>query len=221
MPTIVITGASRGIGAELARLYARGGDRVIGGARGGAPPQNGVDLRPLDVADAASVESFAASLEGEAVDLLINNAGVMGPSTSSTLAGMDFEGFAATLAINTLGPLRTTQALLPALRSASGAKVAIISSHMGGSDYPRSHDIAYQASKAALNKLAIALARDLKAEGVAVATLHPGWVRTDMGGAGADIDPCQSAEGIKRVLDRLHLGCTGRFWNWDGSERGW
>ena len=221
MPTIVITGASRGIGAELARLYARGGGRVIGGARGGGRPQNGVDLRALDVADGASVEAFAASLASEAVDLLINNAGVMGPSTSSTLAGMDFDGFAETLAINTLGPLRVTQALLPALRRAGGAKVAIISSQMGGSDYPGSHDVAYQASKAAVNKVAIALARDLKPEGVAVATLHPGWVRTDMGGAGADIDPADSAAGIKQVLDRLDLGSTGRFWNWDGSERGW
>ncbi|HWF00238.1 MAG TPA: SDR family oxidoreductase [Caulobacteraceae bacterium] len=221
MKTVVITGASRGIGAQLARLYAQEGARVIGGVRTiGAAPQ-GVELRVLDVAEPASTSAFAKGLAGEAVDILINNAGVIGPHSSTTLEPMDFEAFAQCLAVNTLGPLRVSQALLGSLRAARGAKLAIISSQMGASDYASSSDIAYQASKAAVNKLAIGLARDLKREGIAVAAIHPGWVRTDMGGPGAHLDPVESAMGVKAVIDGLDIGSTGRFWNWDGADRTW
>jgi NAD(P)-dependent dehydrogenase (short-subunit alcohol dehydrogenase family) len=213
MATILITGGNRGIGAALVKAYRAAGDDVIVAARSGG------DVA-LDVTDDGSVASAAAALAGRPTDLLINNAGVIGPERQSSTA-MDFAGFLATLDANTLGPLRVTQALLPNLRAAEGAKVAIISSQMGSLASAQSDHVAYRASKAAVNKASQTLATDLAREGIAVASLHPGWVRTDMGGAGADIDPSESAAGIKAVLDRLTVATTGKFWAWNGRELPW
>ena len=221
MPTIVITGASRGIGLELAKVYAGAGARVIAGVRRPEtfPTSLGAAVA-LDVADAASVSGFAQALGDEPVDLLINNAGIIGPDRQSSL-NMDFDGFLETLATNTLGPLRVTQALLPNLRRAEGARVAVISSQMGSLTSSSSDHAAYRTSKAAVNKVVQCLAADLRSQGIAVASVHPGWVRTEMGGAGADISPVESAQGIRTVLDRLNLGVTGRFWNYTGDELAW
>jgi len=221
MALIVITGGNRGIGRELARLYAEGGDRVVLGVRkpeaAGSLPGTAL---PLDVGDDGSAAAFAGLLEGEPIDVLINNAGVIGPDRQSALDA-DFAGFLDTLNVNTLGPLRVTQALLPNLRKAAGAKVAIVSSQMGSMSYAKSDHVAYRASKAAVNKVAQCLATDLAEEGIAVAALHPGWVRTDMGGPGADIAPEESAAGLKAVIDRLSPETTGRFWNYDGASLAW
>ncbi|BBK32649.1 short-subunit dehydrogenase [Stella humosa] len=221
MPTIVITGASRGIGLELAKAYRQDGATVIAGVRTPeAFPLLGCRPLKLDVGDAGSVAAFAQALKGEPVDILINNAGIIGPKRQSS-HDMDFDGFLETLAINTLGPLRVTQALLPNLLLASGARVAVISSRMGSLSYATPDRIAYRASKAAVNKVVQCLATDLAGKGVAVASLHPGWVRTDMGGAGADISPPESARGVKAVVDRLTVATTGRFWNYSGEELPW
>ncbi|MBG0812144.1 SDR family oxidoreductase [Methylosinus sp. H3A] len=221
MTTVVITGANRGIGLELARLYAAEGADLILGVRNpeSAGPAPGKKLR-LDVSDDGSVTRFAEALGGAGVDLLVNNAGVIGPERQSS-EDMDFSGFLETLNVNTLGPLRVTQALSGNLRRAQSAKVAIISSQMGSLGYAKSDHIAYRASKAAVNKVAQCLATDLAADGIAVASLHPGWVRTDMGGPMADLDPKESARGLKNVLDGLTLVETGRFWNFDGSLIPW
>lgn len=221
MARIVITGGNRGIGRELARLYAAAGDEVVLGLRrsdvaSGLPGE----ILALDVSSDESVAAFAAALKGRTVDLLINNAGVIGPDRQSTL-DTDFAGFLETLNINTLGPLRVTQALLGNLRQSGAAKVAIISSLMGSLAHAKSDRVAYRASKAAVNKVAQALATDLGAEGIAVAALHPGWVRTDMGGASADISPGESARGVKAVIDDLSIAVTGRFWNYDASPLPW
>lgn len=222
MRTVVITGGSRGLGLELARLYLAAGDRVVLGNRtpGGAAAETGADVRPLDVADAASVAAFARSLAGVPVDILINNAGIIGPQRQSSL-DMDFEGFAETLAINTLGPLRVTQALLDNLRRAPSAKVAVLTSQMGSMSYAKSDRVAYRASKAAANKVAQCLATDLASEGIAVAALHLGWARTDMGGPHAAVDPVDSAKGLKAVIEALSVETTGRFWNYDGDQLDW
>ncbi|MBX9796409.1 SDR family oxidoreductase [Sphingomonas sp.] len=221
MARVVITGGNRGIGLQLARLYAATGHDVVIGARQPPPvavPQAG--FAALDVADGASIERFAAALGAGPVDILINNAGIIGPARQSAL-DMDFDGFLETLVVNTLGPLRVTQALLPALRRSAGAKLAIISSQMGSMSAARSGHVAYRASKAAVNKVGQCLAADLAGEGVAIAMIHPGWVRTDMGGPGADIAPEESAEGIMRVIDALSPASSGRFWNYDGGEMAW
>jgi NAD(P)-dependent dehydrogenase (short-subunit alcohol dehydrogenase family) len=223
MPTVFITGAARGIGLALAKAYAAGGWRVLAGVRDPAKAAalDGIaEIHRLDVEDDASVAALPAALEGEAVDLLINNAGVYGPESQPALE-VGGDDFRHVLAVNTVGPVLVAQALLPALRRAKGAKVAVISSQMGALAGRGGGSVAYRASKAAVNKAAQVLAGELKGDGIAVAVLHPGWVRTDMGGAGADIDPQTSARGIKAVLDGLDLSRTGRFWNYDGRELDW
>lgn len=225
MATIVISGGNRGIGLHLAKLYAEAGDTVIIGTRRPETAQNiPAEILPLDVSDDASVSAFGAALAGRPVDILINNAGISGPERQSAF-DMDFPGFLETLNINTLGPLRVTQALLPNLRAAreagTEAKVAIISSRMGSFIDAASNQIAYRASKTAVNKVAQGLTLDLSEEGISLAVLHPGWVRTDMGGANADIAPEESAQGIKAVIDQLSPDESGRFWNYDGSLLPW
>jgi NAD(P)-dependent dehydrogenase (short-subunit alcohol dehydrogenase family) len=221
MARIVITGANRGIGLELARQYAAEGHEVIRAMRGTdqADPPFGTVLA-LDVTDDISVETFVAELGDAPVDLLIANAGVIGPEKQSSTE-MDFAGFADTLDANVLGPLRVIQALLPNLRAAPGAKIAVISSRMGSMAQTASNSVAYRASKAAVNKVVQCLAADLAGEGIAVASLHPGWVRTDMGGPGADISVTDSAAGIRSVLDRLNIETTGRFTAYDGEALDW
>ena len=221
MATIVIAGANRDIGLELARQYAQDGHDVIRAMRGAdrADPIFGTTMA-LDVADAQSVSKFAAALDGRPVDLLLANAGVIGPERQSS-TDMDFDGFLRTLDVNVLGPLRVIQALLPNLRKAAHPRVAVTSSRMGSMAAPQSGHLAYRASKAAVNKVVQCLAADLAGEGIAVASLHPGWVRTDMGGPGADIDVETSAAGLRQVLDGLSMENSGRFWAYDGEVLDW
>jgi len=219
MATIFITGGNRGIGLALAQAYAAAGNRVIVSKRG-IGDVAGFETIAMDVADAESVKAAGERLANEAIDVLINNAGVIGPDRQST-TDMDFDGFLETLAINTVAPLRVAQAFLPALRRSQAAKLATITSQMGSLSYAKSDHVAYRASKAAANKVMQCLATDLAAESIAVAALHPGWVRTDMGGPGADIAVEESASGVKAVMDRLTLETTGRFWAWDGRELPW
>lgn len=223
MASVLITGASRGIGLALVEAYAAEGWSVFATVRnpvGAASFPHGVRVETLEVRDPASVETLARRLEGVTLDVLINNCGVIGPARQST-GDMDFEGFLDTLAINTLGPLRVTQALRPNLRLSAEGKVAVISSYMGSMSYAKSDRVAYRVSKAGANKLTQALATDLAGELIAVAAIHPGWVRTEMGGPDADIEVERSAAGIKRVIDDLELASTGRFLAYNGRELPW
>jgi NAD(P)-dependent dehydrogenase (short-subunit alcohol dehydrogenase family) len=222
MSRVLITGGNRGIGWELAQLYAAGGHQVILGVR--TAPKGvlpiGITCLPLDVATDNSVRDFANQIGDTTIDVLINNAGILGPERQSTL-NMDFEGFLAVLNTNTLGPLRVAQALLPCLRRSTSPKIGILTSRMGSMSYAKSDTIAYRASKTAANKVSQALATDLRPDGISIAAIHPGWARTEMGGPGADIDPLEAAQGIKSVLDHLTLEATGQFWNYDGQSLEW
>lgn len=221
MAAVVITGANRGIGLGLARLYAAAGHQVVMGARKpGLSTDVPGEILPLDVGSDDSVAAFAAALNGRVIDILINNAGILGPKRQSALDS-DFAGFLEAFNVNTVGPLRVTQALLPNLRQSVGGKVAIVSSRMGAMSEAGANNIAYRASKAAVNKVAQCLATDLAGDGISVAVLHPGWVRTDMGGASADLTPEQSADGLKAVIDELSVTTSGRFWNHDGTPIPW
>ena len=230
MSSVLITGSNRGIGLALATLCAARGDHVTATCRdpntaaelqalAGRQPGT-VAILPLDVADAASVKALAARLGRQAIDVLINNAGVIGPARQSTL-DMDFDGFAETLAVNTLAPLRMAQALLPNLRRSEAGKIATITSGMGSMSYARSDRIAYRTSKAAVNKVMQGLATDLKPLGISVLLLHPGWVKTDMGGAGADISVEDSARGILAQVDVLTLVRSGGFVDYAGRVMSW
>ncbi|MDP3711017.1 MAG: SDR family oxidoreductase [Mycobacteriales bacterium] len=219
-----MTGSARGIGLELVRLYLAAGAQVWATVRSTDDAKRlevlGAAAPVVDVTDARSVDHLATLISDRAIDLLINNAGVLGPERQST-SDMDFEGFADVLAVNTLGPLRVTQALLPALLRSGEATVAVVTSRMGSLSYAKSDTVAYRASKAAANKVTQCLATDLEPRGVVVAAVHPGWVRTNIGGQEADIDPVTSARGIVQVLQGLTMKDTGRFWNYDGAALAW
>lgn len=215
----------RGIGRELARVLLHRGERVIGTVRheGSVSAEwadflAGGQLRMLflDVRDEASIRKAATQVE-EPVDVLVNNAGIIGPQPQSTL-DMDFDGFLETLNVNTLGPLRVAQAFLPHLRRAKAAKIVTISSRMGSMSHAKSDRIAYRASKAAVNKVMQGLATDLRSEGIVAVSVHPGWVQTDMGGAGADISVQDSAAGLVALIDRVALEDSGGFFDWQGDR---
>ncbi|MEM6711087.1 MAG: SDR family oxidoreductase [Pseudomonadota bacterium] len=226
MATIFITGTSRGIGQALVTRYLDRGDTVYATARNAADlavlqERYGEACIPvtLDVTDGAAIDALSDRVD-RPLDLLINNAGVIGPKAADALS-MDYDGFAETLAVNSIAPLRVIHALLPRLREADAAKIVTISSQMGIMARPKSNQIAYRASKAAVNKVMQGVALDLEPEGIAVMMVHPGWVRTDMGGPGADISVDESADGLVKLFDDLTLETTGSFKAWNGETLPW
>lgn len=224
MTTIMITGAGRGIGLELARQAEAKGLNVIALARSVSGAVPGRVFEGVDVTDAASLDKVAAALEGVPVDVLVNNAGVIGPKRQATL-DMDFDGFLQALNVNTVAPLRVVDTFLPNLRAArdanGAARIVTISSWMGSLSHTKSDRIAYRASKAAVNKVMQGLAADLAGESIFVRSMHPGWVRTDMGGSGADIDVSESAAGILARALELDAATTGSYTNYDGKPLAW
>lgn len=221
MTTILITGVSRGVGRALAEEALSRGHAVIGTARsesdfGDLVGRDGFTPLVLDVTNRDDLAKAASELD-RPVDILINNAGIMGPS-GTPLSVDDMDGFLKTLQINALGPLMVTQAFMPAIRESDEGKVLIVSSQMGDLN-ESAGNIAYRTSKTAVNKIGRALATELRDDRIAVANLHPGWVRTDMGGSSADISAEESAKGIIDLAEDLTIEATGRFWNWDGTER--
>lgn len=224
MSTCLITATNRGIGFELARKALADGWKVYGSVRSQSAAQESAEVLgdgyvPLvfDVTDHDAVGRVAADLD-DTLDLLINNAGIITPERQSPL-DMDFEGFLKTLEVNTLAPLAVSQFFLPHLRKSEGAKILTISSQMSWMGYRKPDTLAYRASKAAVNKVMQGLATELEPEGIPVALIDPGWVRTSMGGAAADNCPVDVAAGILNVAAKLDLERTGRFFKWSGEER--
>lgn len=222
--TVLVTGANRGIGLEYARQFADKGYRVIGTAR---DPAKATDLaavadrvEALDVSDAASVAALAARLDGEAIDILVNNAGVFDRGDVS-IEKVDFAQMEQTFAVNTLGPLRVVQALLPNLRKGQRKLIVNMSSQLGSISGSTGTWYAYRSSKAALNQITKTMSAELGKEGFVCVVVHPGWVRTDMGGDRADIDAPTSVAGIRQVIASLDAARAGRFWMYDGSELPW
>ena len=222
--TVLVTGANRGIGLELARQLIEDGHKVIGTARkpadAGELKSLGAEVLQLDVTDSASVAAMAAALEGRPIDLLINNAGTGGQAPAD-LANTDFERVKLTLDVNSLGPMRVTQALLPSLQAGKGKTIVHISSRMGSISQNQGSYYGYRASKAALNMLNSSLAIELRPMGITSVVLHPGWVQTRMGGAGADITVEVSVTGMLQVIAGLDMAKTGKFYNYQGDEIPW
>ncbi|MHA7852060.1 SDR family NAD(P)-dependent oxidoreductase [Roseovarius sp.] len=207
---IVITGANRGIGHALMSHYCEEGHNVTGTSRQGGA------LAQLDVTDPASVTTFAQSLEGRAVDLLICNAGVYLDKHETLPKGYPAQMWADTFAANVTGVFLSVQALLPNLQAAQTGKIAIISSQMASHTRAPGGSYIYRASKAAALNLGRNLAGDLAPSGISVGIYHPGWVRTDMGGGAADISVDESAEGLMARFAELGPDTTGCFLTWDG-----
>ena len=215
----LIIGASRGLGAELATQSVAFGHTVTATTRSGDIP-NGARTVLCDVTDDASVARAAAEIEGP-IDLLIHNAGI-NPREGQAFGSADAEAWAHMLDVNVLGPLRVAEAFHGHLKRGTTPRFAVLSSQLGsmslggGVGYP-----AYNASKAALNKLVQDLAAAWKPRGITVLALHPGWVRTDMGGPNASISPEESARGILDVVTSKGIADTGTFWNWNGTPHAW
>lgn len=217
MPTVLITGANRGIGLEFARQYVADGWTVIATARRPDEAHDlralGVELEPLDAADPASIETLARSLQGRTLDVLIANAGVLP-------RGLDAKSWLNGFATNCIGPTLLATALKGHM--AAGGKMIAITSKMGSiGDNESGGAIAYRSTKAALNAAWRSLSIDWKGEDVALAMLHPGWVQTDMGGAGAAIDPPTSVGGMRKAIASLTRDRSGSFLNYDGQQLPW
>ena len=220
MPTVVITGANRGIGLELARQFKQRGDEVVVACRKTSDKLAKLEVEVVegvDVADDAAVGRLATNLGSRTVDVLVNCAGIL---SDESLGDLDFDRIRTQYEINSLGPLRVTAALRDNL--GQGSKVAIVSSRMGSiEDNTSGGRYGYRMSKAAVNMAGRSLANDLKDDGVAVAILHPGFVRTEMTGNQGLIDPPESAAGLIARIDEVTIETTGTFWHTNGEVIPW
>lgn len=234
MKTTLITGTNRGIGLEFCKQYALDGWRVFACAR---RPEKAdalnaladrypgqVVLRALDVADHAQIDELARSLSGESIDLLLNNAGIYGDShhAGGVFKNMDYEAWTRTFLVNTMATLKMSQAFASQIARSNQKKIVTISSKMGSiADNGGGGSYMYRSSKAAVNMVVKSLAVDLKSAGVIATVLHPGWVKTDMGGPNALIPATQSVTGMRQVIGRLTLADSGRFIAYDGELIPW
>lgn len=229
--TYFITGCNRGLGLEFVRQLLARGQRVIATCRDIATATDltaltlkhsgQLSLVEMDVSDEASMREAVALLNDEAIDVFINNAGMYGPRDAN-FGNVDGPAMAEVLYTNAVAPVLLTQLLIDNVRKGSGKKLVYVSSKMGSiADNGRGGSYIYRSSKTALNSVVKSLALDLAPEGIATATLHPGWVRTDMGGPNGLIDAPESVSGMLNVIDGLSVANTGQFFNYDGATIAW
>lgn len=228
MAVALITGANRGIGLALVKAYAGRRDKVFACIRASsdrdeldafaATTPKWIEVIEMDVSDPAQIGRARRKLEAEPIDVLINNAGIGGPDRQ-TAADMDFDGLEETLRVNAMAPLRVALAFLPNVKAAKG-RIITVSSQMGATGASSDH-LAYRVSKQAVNRLMRGLATELKPLGIPVLIVHPGWVKTEMGGEGAQLSPGDSAANLLKLIDKLDIASTGRFLAWNGKELAW
>lgn len=229
--TYLITGANRGLGLEFIRQLAPRNVTAIAGAR---TPDAAEELKrlnarveALDVTDNMSITGFTQSLNDQPLDILINNAGISTTDTDDPREGrpmeqLELDEMSRLFEVNSIGPLRITQALLPNLRKGTKKMIVNISSNLGSiAENTEGGWYGYRASKAALNMLNRTLAVELGSEGFICVVIHPGWVRTDMGGPEAPLSPEQSVSGMLNVIDRLTMEDNGRFLDYNGQTMPW
>ncbi|HDR27221.1 SDR family NAD(P)-dependent oxidoreductase [Rhodovulum sp.] len=216
MPPL-ITGANRGIGLRLLQDYAAEGLAPIGTTRADdAPAVPGARWEVLDVTDAKQHRALADRLNGQPIDLLVCNAGQYLDKHETLENGFPPAMWAQMFAVNVTGVFLTIQTLLPNLRRAERPRIVILSSAMASTERAPGGSYIYRASKAAALNLGRNLATDLRPVGIAVGIYHPGWVRTDMGGAAAEIDVAEASAGLRARFEALSLATTGCFETWDG-----
>ena len=220
MAKVVITGANRGIGLEMARQFKDRGDHVVAACREASEELATLEVEVIegvDVTDDRSVGKLVEALGDRTVDVLVNCAGIL---SDESLGDLDFDRMRRQFEVNSLGPLRVTAALRGNL--SKGSKVAIITSRMGSiEDNTSGGRYGYRMSKCAVNMAGRSLAIDLREAGVAVVILHPGFVRTDMTGGQGLIDPPESAAGLIARIDELTLETSGSFRHTNGEELPW
>jgi NAD(P)-dependent dehydrogenase (short-subunit alcohol dehydrogenase family) len=242
MPTILITGANRGLGLGLTKLYAPDGWRVLACCRDPAkagPLQDlaavnkgRVTVHRVDVEDHASIDALAKSLDGLPIDVLVNCAGYLGQKPMSAPGGMqefgasDFRDWDKTYRINVIGPMKMCETFVENVAQSGLKKIINITSIVGSignivTGSGRGRLYGYRATKAALNAITKAMSEDLRARGITVIPLHPGWTRTDMGGANAAVAVEDSVGGMKKVIDRATMADTGKYLTWEGDTLPW
>ena len=229
METVLITGANRGIGFELTRQYLTRGAQVIATCR---DPDTAHDLQdmgvhndrlliaPLDVRDQTSVDALAQTIDRKPLDIVINNAGVMG-GDHQRLDDMDYDAWTETLETNTIAPFRVAAALVPNLKQTPRPRLITVSSQMGSLNRQSTGAYIYRSSKAAVNKVMQVMSLELRSDGIIVCPVHPGCVRTDMGGPSADISVEESVRGLTCLISRLTIEDSGKFFQWNGEEHAW
>lgn len=222
-PIVLITGANRGLGLEFARQYAATGWTVIGTARRPAQADDlkalDVEILELDVTDRNSIAALAAVLEGRAVDMLINNAGIF-PRVSE-IERVDADDYAQTLMVNTLGPVLVTQALMPNLRKGELKRIVNITSQLGSIGMNSGGFYGYRESKSALNMFTKTLATELGPDGFICLAIHPGWVRTDMGGSSANLSSEESVSAMRAVISNVTSDDNGTYRGYNGDSVAW
>lgn len=228
MTAILLTGANRGIGLEFVRQYAREGARIFASCRHPAKAdelnhitreRKNVTVHALDVTSDASVSALAKALKDEPIDILINNAGVGGRHHDSE--AMDYVWWENVLRVNVMGPFRMAQAFQANLLKSKTRKLITITSMMGSTTERGGGSYAYRSSKAAVNNVMRGLSVDWRADSVIVVLLHPGWVKTDMGGPNATLDVGESVAGMRKVIAGLRPSDNGRFLDHSGKEIPW
>lgn len=225
---VLITGTNRGIGLSFVKQYAADGWNVVACCR---DPQSATELQvlastyrniqiiALDMADFSQIDDVALQLKEQKIDVLINNAGVY---PESSFGDVDYDDWASAFKINTMAPLKMAQAFMPHVAASQLKKIVTLSSKMGSVDDNTSGgSYIYRSSKAAVNMVMKSLSIDLNPYGIAVVTLHPGWVQTDMGGPNGLIDLQTSVTGLRKVIAYLSLASSGKFIAYDGSEIAW
>jgi NAD(P)-dependent dehydrogenase (short-subunit alcohol dehydrogenase family) len=227
MPTVLVTSSSRGIGREFVRQYAAQGWRVIAACRhpeavGDELRAMGPEIRPIamDVTDLAAVEAVARESEAP-LDLLVNSAGILSRSDDG-VGKVDYREWSRVLDVNTFGPVRVLDAFADRLAAAGRAKALTITSGMGSiGDVGSGRALIYRTSKAAVNMAMRARALELAPRGIVVAVINPGYVRTDMGGAGASISAEESVTAMRGIIAGLTAEDAGSFLNWRGGHYPW
>lgn len=237
MPTILITGTNRGLGLEFTRQYAADGWRVLACCRkpdqaeqlhalAAARPSD-IRIFPLDVADFSAIDDLADQLRGEPIDLLLNNAGAMGPKPGEQKADgqsfgtIDYDIWQDIIRVNTFAPVKMAEAFVTHVAAGAQKKIVSISSVLGSIAETYGNFYAYRTSKAALNMAMASLSKDLAARGIMVAVFCPGWVKTDMGGPQAEIMAEVSISGLRRQIAQLTLEAAGRFLRYNEDVLSW
>ncbi len=229
--TILITGANRGIGFEITQQYAKAGWRVIACCREPEKAQGldgvrsdhreQVSIHRLDVTNSEPIKALATSVEDTPIDILLNNAGIYGQRDDS-LGNIDEDKWLETFRVNTIAPIKVMEAFIDVVAASKRKVFATITSKMGSmADNTSGGSYVYRSSKAALNAVMKSAANDLEGRGISVVVIHPGWVRTDMGGPSALLSVEQSAKSIRELLGRVSIEDTGKFFNYDGTVIPW
>jgi NAD(P)-dependent dehydrogenase (short-subunit alcohol dehydrogenase family) len=231
MPVVLITGANRGLGFEFARQYLADGWQIFAACRNPAAADElqrlakgssgKLTIVPMDVTNSESIRQAAEQLDGVAIDVLVNSAGVTG--VSGQRAGhVDYESWAQVLDVNTMGPLRVLESFIDHIARSERRLVVTITSGMGSiGDNTSGGSIAYRSSKAAVNMVMRSAAIDLAPRRVTCVVVNPGWVRTDMGGPSATLTPLESVTALRRLIATLGPDHSGKFYHYDGSEYPW